>query len=100
MRCGGDARGNCYDRRARKLFLLTAFGTGRSCRCVWCWKRLTFRNLTVDRIFPGYLGGRYIRSNIVPACFDCNRGRGLRRPKRTTYPRRDYTFKEFREVCR
>jgi 5-methylcytosine-specific restriction endonuclease McrA len=96
MRHGGELRGNSYDRRRRKVWLLNAFGTGRSCTCHWCGKRLTFKTLTQDRLVPGANGGRYIKSNLVPACLKCNRERHTPKPRRSIrFWQRDYTTKEF-----
>lgn len=79
-----NARGNTYDRAARKRYLLRVYASNRgsdTCRCYRCGKLLDFADLTVDRIVPGARGGRYVRSNIRPACAGCNsetggRGRG------------------------
>ena len=101
MRHGGELRGNSYDRRRRKLWLLNAFGTGRSCKCQWCGKRLTFKTLTQDRLLPGDEGGRYIKSNLVPACLKCNQQRHNPKPRRVVrFWRRDYTVKEFLAITR
>lgn len=77
-----NARGNTRDREARKRWLLKTyaadanhhdgFNWSRACRCYRCGELLTFRTLTVDRIIPGCKGGRYVRTNIRPACADCN----------------------------
>lgn len=77
-RHGGDIRGNSYDRRARKRWLVREFGNGETCACVYCEVSLTFETLTVDRIRPGYDGGRYIHPNIVPSCYWCNLNREIR----------------------
>lgn len=98
MRHGGELRGNSYDRRRRKVWLLKTFGTGRSCLCHWCRKRLRFETLTVDRLVPGEAGGRYVRRNIVPACLKCNRECHARQPTVKRRWRRDYTTKEFLAV--
>ena len=97
MRHGGDLRGSSYARRQRKAWLLAAFGTGKTCPCHWCGKRLTFNTLTQDRIIPGEQGGRYVRSNLVPACLKCNQTRHVARPKvrRIPWYARDYTTKQF-----
>jgi len=104
MRHGGELRGNSYDRRRRKQWLLDTFGDGKTCACHWCNKRLTFETLTQDRVVPGEQGGRYVKSNLVPACFECNRGRHTRvnKPQRRFIPfwKRDYTLKEFLEITR
>jgi hypothetical protein len=119
MRHGGELRGNSYDRRRRKLWLLNTFGTGRICKCHWCGKRLTFKTLTQDRLLPGDAGGRYIKSNLVPACLKCNQTRHSHavtpsarctlsvtacdnpKPRRVVrFWRRDYTVKEFLAITR
>lgn len=105
MRHGGDLRGSSYNRRRRKQWLLNTFGTGRSCPCHWCGKRLTYKTLTADRLLPGEEGGRYIRSNLVPACLRCNQQRSNRtryqvKLRQTTRRRGDYCLKEFRAITR
>lgn len=54
-----------------------------ACRCYRCGDLLVFETLTVDRIVPGCQKGTYRRTNIRPACFDCNRetGNGVRSKK-------------------
>lgn len=57
-------------------------GTGTpACRCYRCGDLLIFETLTVDRIFPKKHGGIYStvrrdkrekRTNLRPACADCN----------------------------
>lgn len=32
--------------------------------------------MTLDRIIPGAVGGRYVYDNVVIACFKCNNDRG------------------------
>jgi hypothetical protein len=71
-RSGGETRGSASDRRARKRWLLATFGDGETCPCFACGVTLTHITLTVDRIVPGALGGRYVRGNIRPACRRCN----------------------------
>lgn len=41
-------------------------------RCYRCGDLLWFGTLTVDRIVPECKGGTYRRTNIRPACSDCN----------------------------
>lgn len=67
-----NARGSSYDRAARRRFLLAQFGDGTTAPCYRCMVPLTDATITVDRIVPGVLGGRYIRTNIRPACSPCN----------------------------
>lgn len=61
-------------RRARRAWLLRVFGDGKRVPCFWCDKPL--RKPQLDR-WPvcGHRGGTYRRSNLVPACGDCNRNR-------------------------
>lgn len=67
-----NERGSSYDRARRKQWLLDHYGTGRTCPCSACGRRLSARTLTVDRIIPGVLGGRYTQGNIRPMCAECN----------------------------
>jgi 5-methylcytosine-specific restriction endonuclease McrA len=41
-------------------------------RCAYCDRRLLPRELTMDHRIPLVRGGRSTRSNLVPACKDCN----------------------------
>lgn len=70
-----NVRGSSADRRARRAFLLRTFESNRgpgTCRCFRCGQVLRDSTVTVDRIVPGCLGGRYTRTNIRPACSRCN----------------------------
>ena len=81
----GCARGSAADRRARRAYLVDTFGwrlpdgTGVVC-CYRCAVPLLEHEdpeapgqaVTVDRIVPGVLGGRYVRGNVRPACGPCN----------------------------
>lgn len=60
-----DKRGSAASRRARKTYLLSAFGDGTSVACVHCGVSLTFATLQADRIIPG---GSYRRDNVQPSC--------------------------------
>lgn len=67
-----NSRGSAEGRRARKQWLLDAYGDGTYAPCSFCALVLDFGTLTVDRIIPGCQGGTYARSNIRPACLSCN----------------------------
>lgn len=80
-----NERGNTKDRAARRQYLLKAYASNvpGCCRCYRCGVLLSdaeqllaqilgVEAITVDRIVPGVRGGRYVRSNIRPACADCN----------------------------
>jgi hypothetical protein len=78
----GCKRGNATDRRARRAWLVAAFGWP-AYALVLCWRchvpllqdddpDAPGQAVTVDRIVPGVLGGRYVRENIRPACGRCN----------------------------
>jgi 5-methylcytosine-specific restriction endonuclease McrA len=75
-RSNGPDRGNSYSRRARKHYLLTEYGDGETCECIFCGAELNFDTVTADRITPGKLNGSYQRDNLVPACGPCNFSRG------------------------
>jgi hypothetical protein len=66
-----DPRGSNADRRARKLWLLTAYGDGELTTCYRCSVPLDYETVTADRIDPGAFGGRYVRCNLRPACQPC-----------------------------
>jgi dTDP-4-amino-4,6-dideoxygalactose transaminase len=61
VRAGGEKRGNCRDRAARRAWMLRTWGDGVKCPCV-----------EADRIVPG---GSYRRENVQPACRSCNLAR-------------------------
>ena len=70
-----NVRGNSQDRLARRCYLVRVYesdlGPGY-CRCYRCGRQLDVETVTVDRITPGARGGKYVRSNIRPACAKCN----------------------------
>lgn len=78
----GCSRGSAADRKARRAFLVAAFGWP-ALGLVLCYRchvpllqdedpEAPGQSVTVDRIVPGVLGGRYTRDNIRPACGPCN----------------------------
>lgn len=69
-----NARGSSAARRRRRQWLLEVYSANEPgfCRCYRCGALLTEKSLTVDRIVPGCRGGRYVRTNIRPACASCN----------------------------
>ncbi len=74
-----DPRGSAESRRRRKIFLLNEFGDGYTAPCAVCEIELDYHTVTADR-WPilGCDGGRYIRSNIRPACLHCNSSEGAK----------------------
>ncbi len=66
-----NERGNTEDRRRRRAYLLQVYASDHA-GCYRCGELLLEDEITVDRIVPGCLGGRYVRSNIRPACSRCN----------------------------
>jgi hypothetical protein len=69
-RAGGDKRGSAAQRRARKGYLLTLWGDGELCPCLYgCGTMLNSATLEADRIIAG---GSYARTNVIPACRACN----------------------------
>ena len=73
-----NARGSSSDRRARRAYLLATYASDVPgfCRCYRCGVLLGVEAITIDRIVPGALGGRYVRENIRPACAFCNSATG------------------------
>lgn len=73
-----NMRGNSRDRQRRRQWLLDTFGDGATCPCHYCGELVDDVSITVDRIVPGAEGGRYVRSNIRPACSKCNTREGAK----------------------
>lgn len=81
MRAGGEKRGNCRDRAARKRWMLETFDTDLGpdrARCRLrissvCVEVLDFHSVTADRKDPG---GTYARANVQPACRPCQNRQG------------------------
>lgn len=74
QRAGGDKRGNCRDREARRRWMKSPEagfgGNGETVPCVHCG--IDLHHPEADRIVPG---GTYARTNVQPACRGCNLGR-------------------------
>jgi len=41
-------------------------------KCYYCGKEVPENKLTMDHLIPLIKGGKSVKSNIVPACKDCN----------------------------
>ncbi len=41
-------------------------------RCYYCGRRFKPSELTMDHLIPLIRGGRSVKSNLVPACKECN----------------------------
>jgi len=41
-------------------------------RCHYCGESLPARELTMDHLVPIIRGGKSVKSNLVPACAECN----------------------------
>jgi hypothetical protein len=69
-----NARGSAEARRARRQWLLDAFGDGVRAACSFgCGAVVTLETMSVDRYpIAGVNGGTYRRGNIRPACEPCN----------------------------
>lgn len=48
--------------------------------CHYCGRQVGARQLTMDHVVPLIRGGKSSRSNVVPACKDCNTQKQLRLP--------------------
>lgn len=74
-----NARGSAASRRARRAWIMDAYGTDGIVTCWWCDVPLHADGpeaFEVDRLVPGRRGGTYRRGNVVPACPPCNADRG------------------------
>ena len=49
--------------------------------CQYCGKRFSTRELSLDHVIPGSMGGKSIWENIVCACTRCNARKGGKTPK-------------------
>lgn len=101
----GNDRGSTESRRRRRAWLIETYaanvpGFARCYRCgrlvynpddypdetnlvvIWKGKFEAARPMTVDRIIPGCKGGKYVRSNIRPACHYDNASTGSLLAKR------------------
>lgn len=69
---------NVYQRRKLKLWMLATFGNGIVVECAFgCGRLLFFSEITLDRYpIAGIDGGRYVKSNLRPACLPCNTRHG------------------------
>lgn len=45
-------------------------------RCYYCGKKLQEKEITMDHLYPQYLGGPTIPANLVPCCSLCNNRKG------------------------
>jgi 5-methylcytosine-specific restriction endonuclease McrA len=50
-------------------------------RCQYCGRRASISELTYDHVTPRSQGGRTEWTNIVTACYECNRRKGGRTPR-------------------
>jgi 5-methylcytosine-specific restriction enzyme A len=48
--------------------------------CEYCGKKVGAALLTMDHVVPLARGGRSTKSNLVPACNDCNQSKSLETP--------------------
>lgn len=48
-------------------------------KCAYCGKY--FKKLQQDHYYPFKLGGKYIKTNIVPSCNSCNSSKNCKKPK-------------------
>ncbi len=70
--------GNSKDRERRRAQLLSEFGDGKVCPCLYCGAYIGDNvkgSLEQDKIITTVHGGRYRAPNLVPSCADCNKKR-------------------------
>lgn len=51
------------------------------CQCVFCGKRMTLDNSTMDHVVPRSKGGQDTPANLVMACLNCNQTKADRTPE-------------------
>jgi len=51
-----------------------------SSTCYYCNNKFPFRELTMDHIVPLARGGTTTPGNVVPACQECNKRKGVDTP--------------------
>jgi hypothetical protein len=71
-RAGGDDRPPGPVRERLKQQLVTEYGDGKTCPCVYCGRTLVPDTISLERIVPGDVGGKYIMANLAPADYGCN----------------------------
>jgi capsid protein len=67
--------GNTHDRRKRRESLLSEFGDGEKCPCVYCGVYIGEGTLEQDKIYTTREGGKYRLPNLIPSCSGCNKVR-------------------------
>lgn len=80
-RAGGERRGNSYDRKRRREWLLRTFDPDLGEGVARCHLKISDRchtivddkTMSVDRIDPA---GTYARTNVRPACVPCQNKQG------------------------
>jgi 5-methylcytosine-specific restriction endonuclease McrA len=48
--------------------------------CYYCGKKFTAKELTLDHIVPLARGGKTTTGNVVAACLECNKNKGVDTP--------------------
>ena len=48
--------------------------------CHYCSRKFTFKELTLDHVVPLSRGGTTSPGNVVPACRECNKAKGVDTP--------------------
>jgi 5-methylcytosine-specific restriction endonuclease McrA len=48
------------------------------CRCIYCGHAITKKTASLDHVVPRSLGGATNPSNLITACFCCNKNRGVK----------------------
>jgi len=52
--------------------IMDDFGDGRTAKCIFCGRPVHIDELSVERMKPGPIGGKYDRGNMAPAHLSCN----------------------------
>jgi len=70
----GDAAGIRHEKARAREFRQSGWWKRRIADglCHYCGREVGARRLTLDHVVPLIRGGKSVRSNIVPACKECN----------------------------
>lgn len=56
----------------RVVYQLTYLLNGGKHLCLYCHKEITFNKVTLDHMYPQFMGGPTITNNLLPSCLTCN----------------------------
>lgn len=60
----------------KKLMYATTFALKGNTICYYCHKPVSEKHITLDHMYPQFVGGPTITNNLVPCCDKCNSRKG------------------------